>query len=100
VGLSALLRGFFEIVLGFGRLAFRGASHCRREATLSRQRITPTIPHPALLEHAEERAQFIQNRIADRITAYAGSMHFVYLHIALFAVWMILIEESPCRPSP
>ncbi len=22
-------------------------------------------------------------------------MHFVYLHIALFAVWMILIEESP-----
>lgn len=55
----------------------------------------PTIPHPALLEHAEERAQFIQNRIADRITAYAGSMHFVYLHIGLFAVWMILIEESP-----
>ena len=22
-------------------------------------------------------------------------MHFVYLHIALFAIWMILIEESP-----
>ena len=22
-------------------------------------------------------------------------MHFVYLHIALFAVWMLLIEESP-----
>ncbi len=26
---------------------------------------------------------------------YAGSMNFVYLHIALFAVWMILIEKSP-----
>jgi hypothetical protein len=25
-------------------------------------------------------------------------MHFVYLHIALFAVWMILIEEDP-RPT-
>ena len=22
-------------------------------------------------------------------------MHFVYLHIALFAIWMLLIEESP-----
>jgi hypothetical protein len=55
----------------------------------------PTIPHPALVEHAQERAANIQNRIADRITRYAGSMHFVYLHIALFAIWMILIEESP-----
>ena len=62
---------------------------------MSRQRLTPTIPHPALVEHARERAALLQNRIADRITRYAGSMHFVYLHIALFAVWMILIEESP-----
>jgi uncharacterized membrane protein len=62
---------------------------------MSRQRIRPTTPHPALVEHAQERAAFVQNRIADRITAYAGSMHFVYLHIALFAVWMLLIEDSP-----
>jgi uncharacterized membrane protein len=62
---------------------------------MSRQRIRPTTPHPALVEHAQERASFVQNRIADRITAYAGSMHFVYLHIALFAVWMLLIEDSP-----
>ncbi len=55
----------------------------------------PTIPHPALVEHAQERAENIQNRIADRITRYAGSMHFVYLHIALFVLWMVLIEESP-----
>jgi len=62
---------------------------------LSRQRTLPPIPHPALVEHAQERAENIQNRIADRITAYAGSMHFVYLHIALFAIWMLLIERSP-----
>ena len=62
---------------------------------MSRQHLTPTIPHPALVEHARQRAELLQNRIADRITRYAGSMHFVYLHIALFAVWMILIEESP-----
>jgi uncharacterized membrane protein len=62
---------------------------------LSRQRTLPPIPHPALIEHAQERAEKLQNRIADRITAYAGSMHFVYLHIALFAIWMLLIEKSP-----
>jgi uncharacterized membrane protein len=62
---------------------------------VSRQHLKPPDPHPALVQHAQERAAFVQNRIADRITAYAGSMHFVYLHIALFAVWMIAIEESP-----
>ena len=62
---------------------------------MSRQLVRPAIPHPALVEHAQERAQHIQNRIADRITAYAGSMHFVYLHIALFAVWMVFFEGKP-----
>jgi len=57
--------------------------------------VRPTIPHPALVEHAQKRAQYLQNRIADRITAYAGSMHFVYLHVALFAVWMIALEKKP-----
>jgi uncharacterized membrane protein len=27
-------------------------------------------------------------RIADRITAFAGSMNFVCLHVAVFALWM------------
>jgi uncharacterized membrane protein len=47
------------------------------------------------VRHAQERAQNIQNRIADRITAYSGSMNFVYLHIALFAIWMTLLEKKP-----
>jgi uncharacterized membrane protein len=51
--------------------------------------------NPVLLQHAQERAQNFQNRIADHITGFAGSMSFVYLHIALFALWMILIEKSP-----
>lgn len=62
---------------------------------MSWQRTRPKIPHPALVEHARERAEHLQNRIADRITSFAGSMQFVYLHIALFAGWMILIEQSP-----
>jgi uncharacterized membrane protein len=62
---------------------------------VSRQLLRPSIPHPALVAHAQQRAQYVQNRIADRITAYAGSMHFVYLHVVLFAVWMIFFETKP-----
>ena len=62
---------------------------------MSRSHTIPPMPHPALVAHAQERAGNIQNRIADRITAYAGSMRFVYLHIALFAIWMLVIEKSP-----
>jgi len=34
-------------------------------------------------------------RIADWITAFAGSMMFVYIHIAVFALWMLFVESSP-----
>jgi uncharacterized membrane protein len=44
--------------------------------------------NPALLKHARERAESVQNRIADRITAFAGSMRFVYLHILWFGCWI------------
>jgi uncharacterized membrane protein len=47
------------------------------------------------LEQQGQRAQDIQIRIADWITAFAGSMNFVYLHIALFTIWMLFIERSP-----
>jgi uncharacterized membrane protein len=52
-------------------------------------------PHPALIRQAQLRAEHIQNRIADKITAYAGSMNFVYLHVALFVIWMTLLEGKP-----
>jgi uncharacterized membrane protein len=56
----------------------------------------PFEPNPALLRHADERARSIENRIADRITAFAGSMPFVYLHIAWFACWIGLgVERYP-----
>ena len=51
--------------------------------------------HPAVLEQRAQRAEDIQLRIADWITGFAGSMNFVYLHIALFAIWMLLVERSP-----
>jgi len=45
--------------------------------------------HPALVQHAEDRAQNVQNRIADTITRFAGSMMFVYVHIIWFSAWII-----------
>ena len=45
-------------------------------------------PNPALVHQAEQRAQSIQNRIADQITAFAGSMWFVYIHIVWFGCWI------------
>jgi uncharacterized membrane protein len=62
---------------------------------MSTEPTEPRRPHPALLLHGEERARNIQNRIADTITRYAGSMGFVYVHIAVFAVWMIWFEANP-----
>jgi uncharacterized membrane protein len=32
----------------------------------------------------------LQDRAADQITAFAGSMAFVYLHVAWFVVWIVL----------
>jgi uncharacterized membrane protein len=51
--------------------------------------------HPVVLEEQAQRAASIQLRIADWITSFAGSMNFVYLHIALFTVWMLFIESKP-----
>jgi uncharacterized membrane protein len=62
---------------------------------VSIRRVALVEPHPALVKQAEDRARNLQNRIADQITSFAGSMAFVYLHIALFAVWMLLFERKP-----
>ena len=48
----------------------------------------PIEPNPALVEHARRRADSVQNRIADQITTFAGSMWFVYIHIVWFACWI------------
>jgi len=53
------------------------------------------LHHPVVIEQFEERAADVQLRIADRITAFAGSMKFVYLHAVIFLVWMLVFEDSP-----
>jgi uncharacterized membrane protein len=51
--------------------------------------------HPVVVEHGETRAADIQLRVADAITAFAGSMPFVYIHAVVFAVWMVFLEADP-----
>jgi uncharacterized membrane protein len=51
--------------------------------------------HPAVLAEHARLVSNVQLRIADRITAAAGSMQFVYFHVTLFAVWMVFLESRP-----
>ena len=57
--------------------------------------LAPPI-HPALLKREQERAELRQNRAADRITAFSGSMLFVYLHVIWFGCWIGFgVEDYP-----
>lgn len=51
--------------------------------------------HPAMRRVHERRSGSIQLRVADWITKFAGSMTFVYIHVALFVVWMLFVESTP-----
>ena len=51
---------------------------------------------PALLKDAEQRAANLQSRVADAITAFSGSMAFVYLHVVWFGCWIGFgVEKYP-----
>jgi uncharacterized membrane protein len=54
---------------------------------------TPPL-HPSLIAHAEERGKSIQNRAADVVTRFAGSMPFVYVHLAWFSLWIASGSEA------
>jgi uncharacterized membrane protein len=56
---------------------------------------TPPLEHPVTAAQRARRAEDFQLRIADAITAFSGSMIFVYIHAVAFAVWMLVFEHSP-----
>ena len=63
---------------------------------MSLSRLDLTVPHhPVVIDQFNKRAQDAQLRVADQITRFAGSMQFVYLHIVIFAVWMLFVEGKP-----
>ena len=57
----------------------------------------PRLPgrHPGVERYLEARALSWHARLADTITAFAGSMPFVYVHVAVFVAWMLLVESDP-----
>jgi uncharacterized membrane protein len=62
---------------------------------MSRTPAAGTQRHPAVVAQEVRRAADVQLRMADLITRFAGSMTFVYIHVAAFAVWMLLLESPP-----
>ena len=72
---------------------------------MTAERLLNTVRHellrrnpasPALLKFEEQRAANVQSRIADAITAFAGSMAFVYVHVVWFVLWVsIPLEKYP-----
>jgi uncharacterized membrane protein len=59
-----------------------------QSALVERLSRLPLEPNPILLEHARQRTESLNNRVADLITAFAGSMLFVYIHLLWFGCWI------------
>ena len=51
--------------------------------------------HPVVVRLREHRNADMQLRVADVITRFAGSMAFVYIHVVVFALWMVFLESTP-----
>jgi uncharacterized membrane protein len=50
--------------------------------------------NPALIEEARRRRENVDNRIADHVTTFSGSMRFVWLHVLWFACWIGFAVEA------
>jgi uncharacterized membrane protein len=50
-------------------------------------------------EREHDRGRGLEDRIADAITRFAGSMRFVYLHLLLYGAWIVVnLGWLPIRP--
>lgn len=61
---------------------------------------TTTVRH---LKHEFEKVQTYQDKAADRITAFSGSMAFVYIHAIIFTVWIVenlMVDKKGFDPFP
>ncbi len=70
-------------------------SHTRPHIVPRRLLADGQTHHPSVMAEAARRASSVQLQVADAITAFAGSMRFVYVHVVVFALWMIFFEKSP-----
>ena len=56
------------------------------------------------LEHRSRLEMTFSDRIADRITAFSGSMRYAWLHVVWFAAWIVInlgwVGVEPFDPFP
>src|SRR5262245_52591226 len=62
----------------------------RHEDDSVAQAIHENIEAIARLEREFERRRTMKERVADGISAFTGSLTFVWLHVLWFAAWMLL----------
>src|SRR5947209_14657657 len=63
---------------------------------MSVRSVVPEPKNPILVKHRQMRRASVQNRIADAVTKFAGSMPFVYVHSVWFALWIgFRVEKFP-----
>jgi uncharacterized membrane protein len=74
-----------------------GSTHMTMQQRLHKVfRPLPEPINPALLQAEKKRAEDRQNRVSDAITAFSGSMLFVYVHIIWFSCWIGFgVEKYP-----
>ena len=60
----------------------------------------PESESPPLVEHHRGRRASASLRLADAITAFAGSMGFVALHVVWFGAWILVNLFVPFDPFP
>ncbi len=75
--------------------AGQGAGARHSAPVVDRDQVLADVVHrniQALLEvrQTADRAKGLQERVADRITGFTGSMPFVYVHALLFGAWILL----------
>jgi uncharacterized membrane protein len=88
--------GYCDFTQRIGSLSDAGAAFARDDAGMAANpeiRLDGLV-NPALIEEARKRRQSIDDRIADRVTAFSGSMRFVWLHVLWFACWIGFAVEA------
>jgi uncharacterized membrane protein len=77
----------------------RGSTETPQTASIVERNIRSLIERRA----AEERSRPVQDRLADVITRFVGSMTFVLLHLVIFGVWIVVnlgwVGIKPFDPS-
>jgi uncharacterized membrane protein len=83
---SAQNRAIFVVTPA--RWEFRRSTGKLKEIAMPEQAKSAPRAHPVLAAQRAQREASRALRIADWITTFAGSMRFVGLHVAWFAVWI------------